>query len=264
MNAPLITLTTDWGTNTIASGMVKGKLLCALPEARIIDITHNVKSFDKLNAAFTVEHACLNFPPGTIHIIDVISEERAEEGFIVLEYNQQYYICTNNGIPTVAFKGREVKVVEITPTWPSESYNFAAYDIFCDIAVRLATGTPLSEIGPETELQPGMPVPYMHIGNTIKVHVMYIDNYGNAYLDIRYDELKGILQGRSFNINHRGYSINKIQHDYVGADRLVLTVSATGLMEIAIHEDSAAQLLGLRNYETLTISINGSLPSNPS
>ena len=67
----IITLTTDLGLvdNYVAS--VKGAILKEVPEATIIDITHEVPSFDLQKSAFILRNCYLDFPEGTIHILGV-------------------------------------------------------------------------------------------------------------------------------------------------------------------------------------------------
>jgi len=51
---PIITLTTDYGTNDHLVGTLKGVLLKINPELTIIDITHHVNPYDLLDGALTI------------------------------------------------------------------------------------------------------------------------------------------------------------------------------------------------------------------
>ena len=51
LTQPIITLTTDYGTNDHLVGTLKGVILKINPEAQIVDICHNVVPFDVLDAA---------------------------------------------------------------------------------------------------------------------------------------------------------------------------------------------------------------------
>src|SRR5450755_4755430 len=48
---PIITLTTDYGTNDHLAGTLKGVILKVVPDATIVDITHQVNPFDLLDGA---------------------------------------------------------------------------------------------------------------------------------------------------------------------------------------------------------------------
>ena len=71
MANPIITLTTDYGTNDHLVGTLKGVLLKINPELTIVDITHHVNPFDLLDGALTIGAAYSYFPPRTIHIVVV-------------------------------------------------------------------------------------------------------------------------------------------------------------------------------------------------
>src|SRR6516164_9188040 len=68
---PIITLTTDYGTNDHLVGTLKGVILRINPEATIVDITHNVAPYDLLDAALAIGSAYWYFPPRTFHVVVV-------------------------------------------------------------------------------------------------------------------------------------------------------------------------------------------------
>ena len=51
---PIVTLTTDFGTNDHFVGAVKGVILDIVPEAAIVDITHAVQAFDVLDGGTVI------------------------------------------------------------------------------------------------------------------------------------------------------------------------------------------------------------------
>ena len=46
---PILTLTTDFGTKSFDVAALKGKLMCASTNLSIIDISHNIAIYDKIN-----------------------------------------------------------------------------------------------------------------------------------------------------------------------------------------------------------------------
>ena len=70
---PIITLTTDFGTNDHFVGIMKGVILDILPEAEIVDICHSVQAFDVLDGALTISQAYSYFPSRTVHIVVAVS-----------------------------------------------------------------------------------------------------------------------------------------------------------------------------------------------
>ena len=248
-NAPIITLTTDWGQKDFFAGMVKGRLYSRIPGVNIVDICHGIDPFDLRYASFVVKNGCLGFPKGTIHIIDIASVETEEHPYIVVEYKEQYFICTNNGLPHLVFGGDYTSITDIDILQDSYFYNFAAYNLFSFVAEKLAKGEPLESVGKaRRNLLPCGQLKHFEIGNVLTCYITYVDNYGNGYLDITYDEFRKILGNRRFKMNvdiEMDITAISDSYDYSNPSEQILTVSATGHLEIALNQGSGMQLLGL-------------------
>jgi S-adenosylmethionine hydrolase len=229
-----------------------------------VDIDHNIEPFNKISATFVVRHACTGFPAGTIHIIDVNSNLTPDTPFIALRSRGQYYICCDNGIPVAALDDSIETAVEL-PVERGGIYNFAAYNVFTKAAVALAQGINLEDLGPRrTELTQLIQSHYVKIGDSYRIFVHYIDNYGNVYLGMSYKEFEQLRQGRPFVLQVRDKSLTEITASYIpetGTNdlrkRLRLTVSATGLLELAYSEGSFQQLLsGMNGGESVMLTFN--------
>ena len=111
----IITLTTDFGTKDHHfTGAVKGALLSEIPDAKVVDVSHNISPFSILEAAFVIQNAFSSFPVGSIHIIGVDSELSAENKHIAIQLNDHYFICANNGIMSmICSEINPQKIVEI-------------------------------------------------------------------------------------------------------------------------------------------------------
>src|SRR5229473_3235178 len=68
MHAPIITLTTDFGTREPWVGIMKGVILGICPDARLVDLTHEIAPQDVVEGAMALESATRFFPPGTVHL----------------------------------------------------------------------------------------------------------------------------------------------------------------------------------------------------
>src|SRR5437588_10259805 len=65
---PIITLTTDFGTRDFYVSAMKAVLVRHCPDARLIDVTHQVPRHDILHGSILLERAIDGFPPGTVHL----------------------------------------------------------------------------------------------------------------------------------------------------------------------------------------------------
>ena len=70
----VITLTSDLGLKDFYVASIKGSIFSELPEALIIDITHEIPAFNISVAAFCLKSCYQDFPVGSIHIIGVSPE----------------------------------------------------------------------------------------------------------------------------------------------------------------------------------------------
>lgn len=260
MDSPIVTLTSDWGSRDFFAGKVKGRLMSTIPGVRIVDITHDLKPFSVASAVFVVRSCFRDFPSGTIHIIDVDSSETARTPFVLVEFESQYFICTDNGLPNILFGNQYSQAVVIDVYQDSSYHTFAAYNLFCKVAGMVASGTPFSKIGdPVESFAPvNLGLPYIS-DNAIQASICYIDDYGNAYLNLTIDQFEKARRNRPFEMRvHFEQVITKISMGYVEKvpnrhARLLLTVSATGYLQLAIYQGSAEKLFGLQLNEGLSI-----------
>lgn len=245
MKTPIVTLTSDWGDRGFFAGMVKGALMRLVEGVQVVDITHRLEAYNIMTASFVVRHACMGFPEGTVHLIDVASQPP----FIVVRARGQYFICSDNGLPALVF-GDEMEAAVSIPIQDNGIYNFAAYNLFTPVAVRLLGGATLSEIGPQHPQLLQRPLPkYLQQEEYYRIYIHYIDDYGNAYLGMSYQEFEALRQGRPFVMQVRGdMYVTEMSGDYRrgGNGDLRLTVSATGQLELALNGRSLAQFAGLK------------------
>ena len=54
---PIITLTTDWGTKDYYLASLKGAILKQIPEANIIDVSHDITPFDLSEASYILRNS---------------------------------------------------------------------------------------------------------------------------------------------------------------------------------------------------------------
>ncbi|CAM1345140.1 SAM hydrolase/SAM-dependent halogenase family protein [Tenacibaculum amylolyticum] len=270
----LITFTTDFGTKDHFVGAVKGAIYTELPEATIVDITHEITPFNITETAYVVKNAYKSFPKGTIHIIGVDSELSIRNKHIAIFLDDHYFICPDNGvISMIASEIQPTKIVEINIHNHIES-SFPVLDVFVKVAGFIARGGKLDVVGKEIqsykkmiEIQPKV----NQERNTIIGGIVYIDNYGNVISNISKKIFTEIGKDRAFKITARRYTFDKVFHQYneivdfsvedirqYDGNKLALFNSANYL-EIAIYRSNlktvggASTLLGLRYRDRITI-----------
>lgn len=273
----LITLTTDFGLKDHSVGAVKGAIFSELPDAKIVDISHNITPFNITETAYILKNAYQSFPKGTIHIIGVDSELSFNSKHIALELDGHYFVCPDNGvISMIASEVNPAKMVEINIHNHIES-SFPVLDVFVKVATFIARGGKLDVIGKEIqsykkliEIQPKA----NKERNIIVGGVIYIDNYGNVISNISRKIFDEIGKGRDFTVTARRYTFKKIFKQYneivnfssedirqYDGYKLALFNTA-GYLEIAIYRSNlktvggASSLLGLAYRDTITIEFH--------
>ena len=271
----LITLTTDFGTKDHFVGAVKGAIYSELPDAKIVDITHEISPFNITETAYILKNSYKSFPDKSIHIVGVDSELSPENKHIVILLDNHYFICPDNGlISMIASEINPTQIVEINIHDRIES-SFPVLDVFVQVACFIARGGNLGVIGKEiqtykkmTEIQPKIDATQTQILGS----VIYIDNYGNVISNISQKLFNEVGKGRAYRIKARRYTFNKIQQKYneiinyeieedrkhYDGNKLAIFNSAE-FLEIAIYRSNlktvggASTLLGLSYRDSITV-----------
>lgn len=268
----IITLTTDYGLKDHFVGSIKGKIISEFREAIIIDISHDIDPFNISEAAYIIGSAYSSFPKGTVHLIGVDIELNSENQHIAIQWNDQYFICSDNGILSMLIqKIVPQKIVNIT-IHDRLPHDATDVDVFIKVACHLAKGGLLNVIGKEiktikevTELQAIVQE------NQIKGYVIYNDHLGNAVTNISKNLFLEISKNRPYEIRFKNKTIKTILPKYsdIGisdkypikhfeGEKLAIFNEA-GFLEIAIFKSnpntvgSATSLLGLSYRDVVTI-----------
>lgn len=265
MDSPIVTLTTDWGDRDFFAALVKGRLCSMVDGVRIVDLSHSQSWNDNALTAGIIRHGCLAFPAGTVHLIDVGCEQLMRDGQrqqtaplpLLASYGGHFFVCSDRRILEQSLDNPCDELVELTLPEGLPSYTFLASTLFCEVAAGVLSGRPVAQFG--TPCEPLRRRSYLRAqqdGDILETMVIGIDNYGNANLNITYNEFKEICRNRRFRVelewragcSERCEAISGVSKNYCDARMgdLLLTVSATGALQLAINKGSVAQLIGMR------------------
>ncbi|MBQ4821631.1 SAM-dependent chlorinase/fluorinase [Aquimarina sp. MMG016] len=273
---PIITLTTDFGIKDHFVSAVKGAIYTELPDARVVDISHEISPFHITEAAYIIQNAYKSFPKGSIHIVGIDSELHPENKHIAVKLDDHYFICANNGlISLIASEFNPEKVVEIN-IHDAIVTNFPVLDVFVTVACHIARGGTLEVIGkkiPEIKMIKGI-TPIVNVGDKqIVGSIIYIDNYGNLITNITRKLFEEVGKGRKFKITARNAVFENIYNRYSDAinfeiekskreedGKKLAVFNSSGYLELAIYKSNpktvggASSLFGLHFRDTVSIS----------
>jgi S-adenosylmethionine hydrolase len=251
---PVISLTTDFGSQDGFVGTLKGAIWSICPAAQIADISHAITPQNVLQGALTLGRAYPFFPNGTVHVAVVDPGVGTSRRPIAACLGKHFFVGPDNGLFTPAFEQAEkngwpLEVVHLTNErfWlPAVSHTFHGRDIFAPVAAHLARGVPFTDLGPALSdpVRIALPKPEKIPGGW-RAHVTIVDIFGNCTLDLPAAFLAGRpdplfrLRGREV----RGL-VDSYGHRQSG--ELIALVDSENYIEIALVNGSAAALTGAR------------------
>ena len=189
---PTIVFMTDFGTANDAVAICKAVILSIEPDARIMDITHQVTPFSIEEGARFLAGVSPYYPSGTVFLVVVDpTVGTSRKAVIVKTKKGQYFVLPDNGLITpVADRDGVEGAREITNTnWmigDKVSSTFHGRDIFSPAAAHLAEGDDWTEAGPVVEnLVRLQPKTATVMANGISGDVIALDDpFGSLITDI--------------------------------------------------------------------------------
>ncbi|MCF8330969.1 MAG: SAM-dependent chlorinase/fluorinase [Bacteroidales bacterium] len=257
----IVTLTTDWGVRDFFAGAVKGKLLSAIPGLDIIDITHHVEPHNIAEAAFILRHAYPEFPEGSIHIVSLRATASRESPHVAIKLDGHYFIGTDNGLLGLLSDNKPEEIVEIDIPQDSNYFVFPGRDIFVKSAIHLAQDKSIKELGfnmqglqDKSSWSASVDKDPETGNDRISGRVIHVDNYGNCLTNIKDTTFQQMKKNRSFRIYLPATTISQTKlydaYDEVDEGKILVLMSSTGFLQIAINQGRANRLLGLEAYDS--------------
>ncbi len=231
---PIITLTTDFGTRDGYVGAMKGVVIRLAPDARVIDIAHDVPPHDIAHGAWVVATACREFPAGTIHVAVVDPGVGGARRGAIVRSEGAYYVGPDNGLFGYLPIERAWAIENRAMLAPEISATFHGRDIFAQVGAALALGKHPDQIGPDMTLEGALAWGPRPAGEGRVVH---IDAYGNLITDLPRDEAGAVVA-----IAGRALPLARTYED-VPLGELVAYVGSARTVEIAVRNGRADRML---------------------
>jgi S-adenosylmethionine hydrolase len=218
---------------------MKGVLLARIPDATLVDITHEVPPQDVDAARLTLARVWRRFPRGTVHLVVVDPGVGTQRAALAVESDHWFLVGPDNGVLSPALLIADSKAVELAVP-PHASASFHGRDVFAPAAASLALGAELATLGSPVQ-HPRVrrtPEPQRLADGALRGEVISVDRFGNAITN-----LVGLRPGT---IEAGGLTL-PLRRTYgevqIGAP--VAIVGSSGLIELAIRDGNAAERLGL-------------------
>jgi S-adenosylmethionine hydrolase len=249
----LITLTTDFGISDHFVGAMKGVILKINPEARILDISNSVHSFDILDGALTIAQCYRYFPSDTVHLVVVDPGVGTSRRPLLVQTEKHIFIAPDNGVLSLVYEREErLSVRHIT----SEHYflqpvsqTFHGRDVFAACAGWLSKGVELNKFGDEITdfVRFAAPKPKPVDAQTLKGVVLKQDKFGNLITNFTPADVPQLFSAEPppFKIVVAGKEITTIRSNFAQGrhGEVFAILGSMGYLELASNRGSAGKLL---------------------
>jgi S-adenosyl-L-methionine hydrolase (adenosine-forming) len=252
---PIITLLTDLGLKDSYLPQVKGEILRELPDANIVDISHEVQPFNIGQAAFILGACYSSFPPGTIHLTGIDADQQLDQKFVAVRTNDYVFLGYDNGLVSLVFREEDIKET-VHLNFQREDLVFPLKNVLVPAAVSIAKGQPLSTIGTPGNYRMKANLRPVMEESIIRAMVVYNDRLGNAITNLHRDDLLRYGENRKLTVYiSKSEVFSEIHTHYteVPEGEKLCLFNTQGYLEIAINKSTAAGLLGLKPGHTVLI-----------
>jgi S-adenosylmethionine hydrolase len=267
---PTIVFMTDFGIANDAVAICKAVILGIAPDARIMDITHQVTPYAIEEGSRFLEAVTPYYPAGTVFLVVVDPGVGTSRKAVVVKSKKgQYFVLPDNGLVTpVLDRDGLDSAREITnPDWMIQapiSSTFHGRDIFSPVAAHLAAGGDFSLVGPVLpQLVRLNPKTSATTDKGIQGNIIGIDDpFGSLVTDIQGDEFKKLgyrLGDKIFlEINKKSVTLPYVKTFMeVPVGDALLYVDSRGRVGIAINQGSYSRKFNITPPATIFIPRKG-------
>ncbi|MEZ6101869.1 MAG: SAM-dependent chlorinase/fluorinase [Pirellulaceae bacterium] len=263
--SPIITLTTDFGSDSHYVAQMKASILSLCRDVTIVDITHGIPPQDIRTAAWTLLDATTVFPEQTVHVAVVDPGVGSDRPLIHARIGRWHYVAPDNGL--LSFVARRFglqRAVSLTQSryWrASPSHTFDGRDRMAPVAAHVALGVPLEELGDECESLVELSWVAPSVGDGwLEGRVERVDSFGNLLTNIHRSDLPEGVADRSGSraaCVSSGSACDLMVVGYyaeLAAGRAVALFGSGGWLEIAVVDGDAHRQLAIAIGDPVKIS----------
>ena len=251
----VITLLTDFGDRDYFVASMKGVILGINPQARIVDLSHNVAPHQIEDAAYLLKASCKYFPDGTVHVAVVDPGVGSLRRPLLVTTSRHFFVAPDNGLLSYIYQEEtdvEVRQIENKQyRLDSEGTTFDGRDLFAPAAAWLTRGQQPGSYGKLIQDYVKLPLPEpAWQGGALAGTIVYVDRFGNLISNLTPFHIKDV-QGRTrrsdVSIRIGGVTIAGLLKNYSqgSADAPHALINSNGQVEVFVKEGSAANRLKL-------------------
>lgn len=255
----VITLTTDFGLQDYYVSAMKAVMLGIAPEARFVDVSHDIPSQDIMAGSWVLKNSAMLFPSNTVHAVVIDPGVGTDRHPIAMRVGDQYFVGPDNGIFSLLTADREYEAVRLTKKEylrEDHSATFHGRDIFAPAAAHLSRGVPLKELGePLEELVSYRWMQPIADKDGLEGNIIHIDKFGNLITNIPKSLIDEVIACKNVKIYVGNIIMNDIKNTFgaVAEGEPVAYIGSAGMLEIAINKGNAKEMLGIQKGAQISL-----------
>ena len=242
----MIALFTDFGTKGPYTGQMKAALLSRAPNIPVIDLLSDAPAYDPRAASYLVAAYSMieAFPPGTVFVCVVDPGVGSERDGLIIDADNRWYVGPDNGLFEIVMRRSERPTVwKIGLPLDTASPTFHGRDVFAPVAAGLAMGQGAKDAGGGDLMRSDAVTRFPWPDDLSEI--VYVDAYGNVVTGLRSIGVKHDSQLHIENSDDKTFSNARTFSD-VSPGTAFWYENSSGLVELAINGNRAADVLGLR------------------
>ena len=250
MNRP-IALLSDFGLEDHYVGSLKAVIYAINPDAKVFDMTHGIRPQNIREGAFILNAVYPFLPQGTIVVAVVDPGVGSERQAIAVKTSRGFLIGPNNGIFTMVLeRERTYEVRALTNDryfMKPVSSTFHGRDVFSPSAAHLSQKEVFKSFGASVRNIHRLNLARVKVtGKLVQGEIVYMDRFGNAFTNVSKSNLgKKSAHSVSVEVKKKRVQI-KLFFSAGRKGSLIAVWNSSDLLELAVREDSAEKLYGLK------------------
>ena len=259
MDRPLVTLTTDFGTQDSYVAQMKGAMLRRAPSLNILDLSHEIPPQDVGHAARFISEACPKFPAGTIHVVVVDPGVGTHRSILLAELDHQKFVCPDNGLLTDLLSSNSspsYRRLNAEEKYGRPSHTFHGRDLMGPAAADWARGIPVEEYS-----EPIQRIQLLHrpepecVDRSCRGQVIGEDSFGNLITNVNVTHLpSGISCSPTVRLEGRSENLRWVTtYGEAPEGCLVALLGSSGRVEIAQVNGNAGRQLKIKPNNEVTV-----------
>lgn len=245
----LITLTSDYGANTYYAAALKARLYALVPDAIVVDISHNLPPYDLVQAAFLLQSCMSDFVQETVHLVAVDTNLVLYNNILIAKRGHHWVICADNGFLSMINDNWDEVFVVNRDLYDANDLS-PEKNVFTQLAANIVNKVPLQTYTKHgaagitvDNLKPVVEV------LQIRAAIVHVDGYDNAITNLDKKQFEEWVAGSTYRIYYkRKEFLESVEVNYAQAlpGMGIAVFNDKGWLEIAINKGRGKSLLGLK------------------